>query len=133
MDRKKLIKYAIDARDNAYAPYSNFYVGAALETSEGVYTGCNVENASYPVGCCAERTAIVKAISDGVKNFKSITIVGGPINGSLGKTAPCGMCRQTIREFCGNDFPIILATSEDEYTEYTLGELLPESFGPENL
>ena len=127
-------------RERSYAPYSEYCVGAALQAKSGtVYTGCNVENASYPVGVCAERTAFVKAVSEGEKEFSALAIVGAAKSKKGSDIcAPCGMCRQSIREFCSGDFPIILAqVSEDgiieSYKIYTIDELLVESFGPDNL
>lgn len=129
MEAEKLIKMAIEAREKAYVPYSGFKVGAALLTKEGkVFTGCNIESASYSPTICAERTAIAKAVSEGYRDIDTIAIVG-----SLEKISyPCGVCRQMIREF-GEDIKIIVAKSAEEYKEYTIGELLPESFGPEDL
>ncbi|QQY80827.1 cytidine deaminase [Keratinibaculum paraultunense] len=128
MDKKYLIKKALEAKKKAYVPYSKFRVGAAILTENGdIYTGCNIEIASYSPTICAERTAIFKAISEGHRNIKAIAIVG-----DSNFTYPCGVCRQVIREF-GKDALIIVANSEDEYREYTLDELLPYSFGPEDL
>ncbi len=128
MNKKDLIKKAFEAQKKAYVPYSNFHVGAALVTEDDeVYTGCNIEIASYSPTICAERTAIFKAVSDGHKKIKAIAIVG-----DSGFTYPCGVCRQVIREF-GKDAIIIIANSVDEYREYRLEELLPHSFGPEDL
>ena len=136
----ELVKKALEARKKAYAPYSHFQVGAALLAEDGtVFTGCNVENASYPVGICAERNAFSHAVCEGHTTFAALAIVGAPEERKGSDIcAPCGMCRQFIREFCKEDFPVILAKiSEDgEITEskvYVLFELLPESFGPENL
>lgn len=126
----ELIKAAIAARANAYAPYSGFYVGAALLTEEGrIYTGVNVENASYPVGICAERSAFSAAVSAGERNFSAIAIIGGKGN-ILPKQycPPCGMCRQFMSEFAGSDFTVIFAKNEDDYRLYKLSELLPRSF-----
>ncbi|MBR1816445.1 MAG: cytidine deaminase [Lachnospiraceae bacterium] len=131
----ELIEAADKARDNSYAPYSRYRVGAALYAAddsgeEMIITGCNVENASYPAGNCAERTAVFKAVSDGYNNFKAIAIVGG--NDSY--TSPCGICRQVLREFVAPDeFYVIMAKSKTDYVIKTLEELLPMSFGPENL
>lgn len=128
MEIKELIKKALEAQKMAYVPYSNFHVGAALLTEDGeVFTGCNIENASYTPTICAERTAIFKAISEGHTKIKTIAIVG-----DSDFTYPCGVCRQVIREF-GKDATIIIANSEDQYREYKLEELLPHSFGPEDL
>lgn len=128
MDKKLLIKKAFEAKKKAYTPYSGFNVGAALLTSNGkIYTGCNIESASYTPTICAERTAIAKAVSEGERSIIAIAITG-----DSQWTYPCGVCRQVIREF-GKDAIVIIAKSEDEYREYTLNELLPHSFGPEDL
>ena len=128
MNKKELIKKALEAKTKAYVPYSNFHVGAAvLMDNDEIFTGCNIESASYSPTCCAERTAIFKAVSEGQKKIKAIAIVG-----DSGFTYPCGVCRQVIREF-GKDANIIIAKSEEEYREYKLEELLPHSFGPEDL
>ncbi|MBQ7432661.1 MAG: cytidine deaminase [Lachnospiraceae bacterium] len=131
---------ALRMRSRSYAPYSHYHVGAALMAADGtIFTGCNVENASYPVGICAERTAFSKAVSEGYREFTAL-VIAGAASDSAGSDfcTPCGMCRQFIREFCNGDFPIILVkTDEDgmikEYQIHTLGELLPHSFGPEHL
>ncbi len=128
MNIKELIEKAIEAKEKAYVPYSKFHVGAALLTEDNkIYTGCNIEIASYSPTICAERTAIFKAVSEGHKNIKAIAIVG---DGDM--TYPCGVCRQVIREF-GRDARIIIANSVEEYREYSLEDLLPHSFGPEDL
>ena len=128
MDNKTLIKSAFEAREKSYSPYSNFKVGAALLTREGkVFLGCNVENAGYTSTICAERTAIVKAVSEGYRDFIRIAIVG-----SEDGTYPCGVCRQTMREF-NKDLEIVIARSESDYEEYTLEEIFPNSFGPDDL
>lgn len=128
METRELIKKALKAQKNAYAPYSKFYVGAAVLTREGnVFTGCNIENASYTPTICAERTAIYKAVSEGYKEIEKLVVIG-----NKNFTYPCGVCRQVIREF-GKDIKIIVASSEEEYREYKLEELLPYSFGPEDL
>ena len=131
-----LILTAVKMREAAYAPYSHFTVGAALLGGDGkIYTGCNIENAAYPVGICAERTAFSKAISEGCRSFEALAVVGAPEDRKGSDIcAPCGMCRQFIREFCGDDFPVILAGVDDDgnITErrvYRFCELLPESFG----
>lgn len=128
MDKKYLIEKALEAQENAYVPYSKFRVGAAVLMEDGsVYTGCNIEIASYSPTLCAERTAIFKAISEGHKKIKAIAVVG-----DSDYTYPCGVCRQVIREF-GKDAIILIANSKDDYREYSLDELLPHSFGPEDL
>lgn len=130
-----LIQEATEAMGKAYVPYSHFRVGAALLTKEGkIYQGCNIENAAYTPTNCAERTAFFKAVSEGERNFQAICIVGGMDGVLTGYTTPCGVCRQVMREFCDpENFQIILAKSDIEYCLYTLKELLPEGFGPENL
>jgi len=130
MDYKKLAKIAIDARENAYAPYSKFKVGAALITEDGsIYTGCNIENASYGATNCAERTAIFKAISEGHKKIKAIAIVGDMST----NTYPCGICRQVIVEFASIDIKIILVKNEEDYIIKTMEEILPGAFTKEDL
>lgn len=125
-----MISRARDVRKFSYAPYSNFRVGAALLCEDGsIYSGCNVENAAYSPGNCAERTAIFKAVSEGHTRFKAIAIVG---EGDT--TPPCGVCRQVLREFVTpKDFQVILAGQDSAYTIMSLEELLPLSFGPDNL
>lgn len=135
MDRKALIAQAFAARENAYTPYSHFKVGAALLGKSGrVYTGCNVENAGYTPTNCAERTALFKAVSEGEREFEAIAIVGS-MEGEKNKlvTGPCGVCRQALYEFGGDDLIVLMAKSPEDYVERTLGELLPFGFGPANL
>lgn len=132
MDNQNLIELAMKAREKAYAPYSHFAVGAALLTKEGqVYTGCNIENASYGATNCAERTAIFKAVSEGAKEFIKIAIVGGKAGEEITEYAyPCGVCRQVMAEFCDvKEMTVLIAKSENEYVEKKLDELLPLSFG----
>lgn len=132
MNNQDLIKMALVARENAYAPYSNFAVGAAVLTKDGqVYTGCNIENASYGATNCAERTAIFKAVSEGHTEFTKIAIVGGKAGEDISEFAyPCGVCRQVIAEFCkADEMKIIVAKSQTEFMEKTLEEILPYSFG----
>lgn len=126
---KRLIQQAIKARENSYAPYSGFMVGAALECVDGtVYTGCNIENASYSPTNCAERTAIFKAVSEGQREFVRIAIVGGR-EGEMTAPAPCGVCLQVMAEFCRADsFEVVMAKNTEEYTIKYLRELLPNSF-----
>ena len=123
-----LIEKAEEARKNAYAPYSKFSVGAALLTKSGkVYTGCNIENASFSPTNCAERTAFFKAVSEGEGFFDAIAVVGGK-EGELSQFCPpCGVCRQVMLEFCDSDFKIILKNNQDEKV-FTLSELIPVSF-----
>ena len=134
---EQLIENAIEARKMAYTPYSKYKVGAALLSSDNkIIKGCNIENAAYGPTNCAERTAFFKAVSEGVKEFSAIAIVGGLENETdlfSGYAFPCGVCRQVMREFCDSEFEIVVARSTEDYKVYTLGELLPESFGPDNL
>ncbi len=132
---KNLIKTAIKAMDNSYSPYSNFKVGAALLCADGKITlGCNIENAAYTPTNCAERTAFFKAVSENNLEFNAICVVGGKDGVLTDFTAPCGVCRQVMAEFCDADtFEIILAKSEEEYKIFKLCELLPLSFSPKNL
>ncbi|RXW21796.1 hypothetical protein EST38_g4069 [Candolleomyces aberdarensis] len=146
-DREKLIKVAFEAKEGTYSPYSKFAVGAALLALDGhIIKGANIENASYGGTICAERTAIVKAVSEGVRRFKALAVVTN-VPSSI---SPCGMCRQVLREFCSNDMDIFLVPGdyprplkENERPEQgyieggarktNLAELLPDSFGPEHL
>ncbi len=130
-----LIETAMEQLAFSYTPYSHFKVGAALLAKNGtIYTGCNIENAAYTPTNCAERTAIFKAVSEGVREFDAICIVGGK-DGVLEDFAPpCGVCRQVMMEFCQPDkFQIILAKGKEEYQIYTLKDLMPQGFGPGNL
>lgn len=131
----KLIDTAIEQLKFSYTPYSNFKVGAVLLTKSGkIYTGCNIENASYTPTNCAERTAFFKAVSEGVRDFQAICIVGGKDGNLTEYTAPCGVCRQVMMEFCNpKTFQIILAVDKERYEIYTLEELMPLGFGPLNL
>lgn len=125
MDYRLLVSKALEARENAYVPYSNFKVGAAVLTEDNsIYTGCNIENASYGATNCAERTAIFKAISEGYNPIKAIAIVG--IENEY--TYPCGICRQVIAEFASEDIKIIIAKNKDEYIVKELEEVLPGAF-----
>lgn len=135
MDKKELIRLAVRAMHQAYAPYSGFMVGAVLLTKGGkVYQGCNIENAAYTPTNCAERTAFFKAVSEGEREFEAICIAGGKSGQLTEYTAPCGVCRQVMMEFCNPEtFQVILARGEDDYREYKLKELLPLGFGPDNL
>lgn len=158
MNDEMLMKLAVKARQFSYSPYSSFRVGAALLCEDGsVYTGCNVENAAFTPGICAERTAFAKAVSEGKRKFLAIAVAGGPggagnpderggangaggpderdgADGSLAFTAPCGVCRQVMREFCDPDsFRIVLGVLGEGLQSYYLRELLPFSFGPDNL
>ena len=133
---QELIKKACEARKLSYSPYSHYQVGAALLTKDGrIITGCNIENAAYTPTNCAERTAFFKAVSEGIRDFRAIAIVGSPEGDELTQYAyPCGVCRQVMMEFCNpSDFQIIVAKSQDDYRVVTLKEFLPEGFGPNNL
>lgn len=132
---EKLIDTAIEQLKFSYTPYSNFKVGAALLAKNGeIFTGCNIENASYTPTNCAERTAFFKAVSEGVREFRAICIVGGKDGKLTEYTAPCGVCRQVMMEFCDpKTFQIILAVDKERYEIYTLEELMPLGFGPSNL
>lgn len=136
-EAKDLMKKAQEARAYAYTPYSHFAVGAALLCEDGsIVTGCNVENAAYSPGNCAERTAVFKAVSEGKKAFKAIAVVGAregetPTAGSV--CSPCGVCRQVLREFCDIKTFLVYMTNGKQLFCYTLEELLPLSFGPDNL
>ena len=136
MDSGFLVKQAIDAQRQAYAPYSHFKVGAALLCADGsIYTGCNVENAAYSAANCAERTAVFKAVSEGRRKFLAIAIVGN-LEGRENERevcAPCGVCRQVLSECADGNLRVILAKSELDYDEYTLKELLPLRFSQNNL
>lgn len=133
MTKEQLAAMAKEAMKNAYSPYSGYKVGAALLCEDGsVYTGCNVENASFSVTNCAERTAFFKAISEGKKDFTAIAICGGKDGVIEGLFPPCGVCRQVMREFCADDFQIYLVT-QDGIESYTLSQLLPVSFQPETI
>lgn len=130
-----LIRAAFKILPMAYAPYSHFHVGAALLGKSGnIYTGINIENASYTPTNCAERTAFFKAVSHGEKEFKAIAVCGGRDGIVDSYVFPCGVCRQVMREFCRpEDFIIYIAKSPKDYREYKLKELLPYGFGPEDL
>ena len=133
MTDKELLLKAIEAREMAYAPYSDHKVGAALVGKSGkVYTGCNVENAAYTPTNCAERTAIFKAVSEGEREFTAIAVVGGLGDKLSDVCAPCGVCRQVLAEFCEKDLRIIMGTP-DKIVVSTLADLLPLSFGKSDL
>lgn len=126
----ELIEKAKEAARASYSPYSGFTVGAALITKDGkLYLGCNIENASYSPTCCAERTAFFKAVSEGEREFSKIAIVGGKGLDFTDFCPPCGVCRQVMKEFCGEDFTVILGKNGEEVKTLTLGELLPFGFG----
>ena len=126
---EELIELAKDAMTRAYAPYSGFKVGAALLCADGtVYQGCNIENASFSPTVCAERTALFKAVSEGHREFAALAVCGGKDGVIEGFFPPCGVCRQVMREFCGDDFPVYLAGANGTWQMKTLAELLPLSF-----
>jgi len=128
MTDRELVNAAIEATKRAYAPYSGFFVGAALLADSGkVYIGCNIENSSFSVTNCAERTALFTAVADGERKFKAIAIAGGKNGEITAPCTPCGVCRQALSEFCDKDLKVLIA-KPDGYDEYTLGELLPKSF-----
>lgn len=136
MESHKLMELALAAREHSYCPYSHFAVGAALLTESGkVYTGCNIENAAYTPTNCAERTAFFKAVSEGEKAFTKIAICGGKRGESSNAIcSPCGVCRQVMMEFCNpKEFVVVLGNGKDNLKEYTLEEILPMGFGPEDL
>jgi cytidine deaminase len=130
MEHLELVKLAKKARERAYVPYSKFPVGAAILLEDGeVVTGCNIENAAYPLCCCAERTAIFKAVSEGKTKIRKIAVVAD----TDGPVSPCGSCRQVMAEFCPADTPVILSNMNDSLRETTVGELLPFAFQKEDL
>ena len=133
----ELIAAAIQAQNFAYSPYSGIKVGAAVLCADGeVFTGCNIENASYGATLCAERVALAKAISQGQQSFHAIAIVGGSAKDAAAQLDyfyPCGVCRQWLAEFCAPDFVIVVAKSPDDYRQLTLAEIFPHSFGPGHL
>ena len=135
MDQNKLIDLAWKARENAYVPYSHFKVGACIALKDGTFVqGCNIENAAYTPTNCAERTAFFKAVSEGVKEFQAICVVGGRDGVLTGYAAPCGVCRQVMAEFCEPDtFRIFVSKKNGEYREYTLGELFPGAFTKDDI
>ena len=129
MTDQELVELAFTMLDRSYAPYSHFPVGAALEGSDGVvYTGCNVENAAYGSCICAERTALVKAVSEGCRSFRRLAVVGN----SADYCWPCGACRQMLYEFAP-DLEILAANTDHQFVKYTLRQLLPCGFGPDTL
>ena len=133
MNNSELMSLAAKARESSYSPYSHFCVGAALLAKNGkVYLGCNIENSAFGPSICAERVAIFKAVSEGVKEFEAIAIIGAKSGEKGGLAAPCGVCRQVMTEFCDENFKIILG-DENHVDEYTLKDLLPLAFTPKNL
>lgn len=134
MTNEELCALAVKAMENAYVPYSGYKVGAALLTKSGkIYTGCNIENASYSPTVCAERTAIFKAVSEGEREFLKIAVAGGKNGVITGEFPPCGVCRQVMAEFCIPDFKILVVGGENSFNEYTLSDILPFSFNPEHV
>ena len=134
MCEKELINMAVSAMKMAYAPYSGYKVGAAVLTkTDKIFTGCNIENASYSATVCAERTAVFKAVSEGEKEFKMLAVAGGKDGKISGAFPPCGVCRQVLAEFCEPDMPVLVATGETSFKRFTLKELLPFAFTPDNL
>ena len=132
MNYQELIALARTARERAYAPYSGFAVGAALLCDDGrVFVGCNIENVSYTPTCCAERVAVFSAVAAGERAFAALAVVGGKGEKAAPLCAPCGVCRQVMREFCSGDFEIMLVGETVE--KYTLEELFPASFSKENM
>ena len=130
IDWNALEATAQNALTNAYAPYSRFHVGAAVLTGDGhIYSGCNVENASYGGAVCAERVAVWKAVSEGHRRIAAVLVTTR--QGAL--VPPCGICRQVINEFAASDCPVVMSSAAGESKETTLGALLPESFGPQHL
>ncbi len=131
MDKQQLCAVAQQSRDNAYAPYSQFTVGAALLGESGnVYTGCNIENAAFSPTVCAERVALFKAVSEGERKFTALAVAGGKV-GDTTNITPCGVCRQTLSEFCEATMPVYLVCADGKMKTVTLGELLPLGFALE--
>lgn len=129
MTPEALLDLAKEAMMRAYAPYSGFFVGAALLTRSGkVYQGCNIENAAHTPTCCAERTAFFKAVSEGEREFAAIAVVGGRQGEITGLFPPCGVCRQVMQEFCGPDFPVYLGKENNQFVTVALKDLLPFGF-----
>jgi len=130
MEVEKLIAESKKAREQAYVPYSKFPVGAALLAEDGtIYHGCNIENSAYSMTNCAERTAFFKAVSDGVRSFKALAVVGD----TEGPVSPCGACRQVIAEFCNGSMPVYLTNLNGDVEETTVAKLLPGAFSKEDL
>ena len=126
-EKKELIRMALAAREKAYVPYSDFMVGAALRARDGrIFTGCNVENAAFTPTSCAERTALFKAVAEGVTEFTDIAVVEQI-------TSPCGVCRQALFEFGGPELNVIMAKTPEDFIERSMDELLPFGFGPSNV
>lgn len=134
-EKERLVQAARQARSRSYAPYSHFAVGAAVQGESGtIYTGCNIECASFSATCCAERVAVYHAAAAGEKSLCAVAVAGGAQGQPVcGRTAPCGICRQVLSEFAEKDIPVLMAVSEEAYEEVTLESLLPLSFGPQDL
>ena len=131
---ERLVQAALAGLSRSYAPYSHFHVSAALLCGDGtIYTGNNIENAAYSATVCAERCAFFQAVGAGKRDFAAIAVCGGRDGAAEDFCPPCGVCRQVMREFCGPDFRILLAKENGEQRSYTLAELLPESFRPDNM
>ena len=130
---KELVALAEQARERSYCPYSRFAVGAALLCADGtVFTGCNIENAAFGPSVCAERTAIFKAVSEGRRDFAALAVAGGPAGIPVERECPpCGVCRQVLREFCADDFPVYMSGGNGTYRILRLSRLLPASFRAE--
>lgn len=130
---KELVTLAEQARERSYCPYSRFAVGAALLCADGtVFTGCNIENAAFGPSVCAERTAIFKAVSEGHRDFAALAVAGGPAGSPVERECPpCGVCRQVLREFCADDFPVYMSGGNGTYRMLRLSRLLPASFRAE--
>jgi len=132
--KNNLAQQAMSVRENAYAPYSNYLVGAALLAADGtVFTGCNIENAAYSPTLCGERSAFAAAVSGGYTRFSAIAVAGWARGASEGSATPCGVCRQFMKEFFADNVPILVVRPDGSFDEYTMGELLPHGFGPDNL
>lgn len=134
MNKKDLFMLAKDAIKSSYAPYSQYNVGAVLLCKNGnIYKGCNIENASYSLTNCAERTALFSAIANGEKEFESLCVVGGKKGEITDYAMPCGACRQVLAEFCDADFKVFVGINENDIEEYSLSDLLPYSFNKSKL
>lgn len=134
MNNRELYEMAVAAAKKAYSPYSKFCVGAALLCDDGtVYTGCNIENASYSVTVCAERVALFTAVAEGKRGFTAIAVAGSGDGDFSSPCPPCGVCRQALAEFCSHDMPVILSDGNGGVAEHTLGEILPMSFTAEDM
>ena len=133
MKPKELVALAEQARERSYCPYSRFAVGAALLCADGtVFTGCNIENAAFGPSVCAERTAIFNAVSEGHRDFAALAVAGGPAGSPVERECPpCGVCRQVLREFCADDFPVYMSGGNGTYRMMRLSRLLPASFRAE--